>query len=82
MDNYREYDYLANLNTGEKDFMDPLSMSELVSDFIETYTRTVIGNPLFPIRLQVENNRPVEINGFWHYDCNNIEQYPCNGKGI
>lgn len=80
LDNYRDYDYLANLNTGEKDFMDPLSMSELVSNFIETYTRTVIGNPLFPIRLQVENNRPVEINGFWHYDCNNIEQYPCNGK--
>lgn len=64
VENYKEY---ANLRfiIDSIDFMEPSRTIERVTDFIELYLKTILGNPLFPVCVRQKGRKSRIIEGFF-----------------
>lgn len=63
VENYKEYSSLK-LIMDNIDFMDPLKTMDRITDFIELYLKTILGNPLFPVYIRQKGRKPQSIEGF------------------
>lgn len=63
VENYKEYSSLKFI-MDDVDFMDPLKTMDRITDFIELYLNTILGNPLFPIYVRQKGCKAQIIEGF------------------
>lgn len=63
VENYKEYSSLKFI-MDDIDFMDPLKTMDRITDFIELYLKTILGNPLFPIYIRQRGRKAQSIESF------------------
>lgn len=64
VENYKEYSGLRFI-MDNIDFMDPTKTMDRVTEFIELYLKTILGDPLFPVMVKQKGRKPQTITGFF-----------------